>query len=53
MKKKNRGWSVILLVLMMLLMGLLLFFVKENRSPREEKGYLVKQIKEDSNVSRV
>lgn len=51
MNKKKSVWCVIAIVLGVLLTGMIVCYIKGGRKP-EEKGYLIKQMEEDQNVSR-
>lgn len=54
MKKKNKniGWCALFIILAVLIIGIILCCVKVGTEPEKEKGYLIKQMKEEEHVSR-
>ncbi len=52
MSKKNRIWCILIVGFILLIVGTILCCLKAESEAEKEKGYLIRQTKEEQNVSR-
>ncbi len=52
MTKKNKIWSALIIVVTVSVVGIIILSMRSEADSEKEDGYLIRQTKEEQNVSR-